>query len=52
MSDNIDIDEIQLLLGINNKGKEIEEILSNNKKYTLLSAISEILCKLYIIYNS
>lgn len=41
----IDVDEIQMLLGIKNKQNELKEFLSNKQDLTLLSAISSILSK-------
>ncbi len=44
MSALIDLDEIQMVLGLQNKTKEIEVILREHSSNSFLSAISNIIC--------
>lgn len=43
----LDLDEIQMLLGLKNKQDQIFQILSDKQNLPLLSAISEILSKFF-----
>ena len=45
MSALFDLDEIQMVLGLQNKSKEIDAILNVHPSNSFLSAISNIICK-------